>query len=259
MTMQITGGDAKEVLRITRDRKVIVAGDIHEAARAFWDTVAQMAAEKGMTFEVDKPSYRERQEAQLAEWQRWVNEQGKDGKPPLELPVTLDTLLRPAQLDRMSWLRQNVIGRILEVGCSWGFVSAYIDGDAGIDLNPANIALAKLLAPSREFCVADARHLPVADKSFHTVVLAEILEHLTWPGDVFLAIEEGLRVAQQRVLITLPAEDTQEAGSKKHAWVATHVEEMKIMEIAWEREFRRQAVNHTHAPGFICIRLEMVP
>ena len=46
-----TSAEHKEVLRITGDRRVIVSGDIYEAAKVFWDVVIQIAP-KGFSVEV---------------------------------------------------------------------------------------------------------------------------------------------------------------------------------------------------------------
>lgn len=38
-------GSGQEVLRITKDSEVIVAGDVYEAAKGFWEAVQQTAPE----------------------------------------------------------------------------------------------------------------------------------------------------------------------------------------------------------------------
>lgn len=53
--------------------------------------------------------------------------------------------------------------------------------------------------------VADARNLPFPDRSFDTVTLWDVLEHL--PEDS-RALEEALRVARRNVLLSVPAEDS---------------------------------------------------
>ena len=42
-----TQGDGTEMLRITADRQVIVAGDIYQAAVDFWDCLATVMAQYG--------------------------------------------------------------------------------------------------------------------------------------------------------------------------------------------------------------------
>lgn len=165
--------------------------------------------------------YRGRQEAQLEKFLAWQKAEGG-----LELPVTLHTMLKPKQQRRVEWLIANAKGRVLEVGCSWGMVIASINAKVpgrhvGIDIAPWNVELARLLCPDLEFRVADARDLPFPDKSFDTVVAAEILEHLLWPDDVFRALDETLRMARDQVLITIPdgRHETEEALSCKHRYL----------------------------------------
>ena len=167
------------------------------------------------------PEYRDRQEAQLKKFLAW-----KEAEGGLELPVTLHTMLKPQQQKRVEWIVANATGKVLEVGCSWGMVLASINArrpglHAGIDIAPWNVDLARLLCPSLGFRVADAKKLPYADRSFDTVVAAEILEHLLWPDEVFLALSEALRVARERVLITVPdgRQETGEANSLKHPYL----------------------------------------
>jgi len=57
--------------------------------------------------------------------------------------------------------------------------------------------------PNKIDRIADARDLPFPDKCFDTVVLGEVLEHLT-PEGSRQAIQEARRVARQRIVITVP-------------------------------------------------------
>ena len=140
----------------------------------------------------------------------------------LEWPVQLDTYMKPHQQARVEWLARNAVGRILEVGCSWGYILAACHGHVGVDLNPENIAVARQLAREREFTVGDALALPFPDRSFDTVLLPDILEHLAF-DDVPRAVAEARRVSRRFVLITLPKgdDDTEDATNFKHAWVCT--------------------------------------
>lgn len=163
--------------------------------------------------------FRARQEELLRRHEEWVAKEGG-----LELPVLLSTYMRPEQRRRVEWLQSVSVGKVLEVGCSWGYVSALLDAEAAVDVNPHLIDLARLLAPERRFEVADARALPFSYASFTTVILSEVLEHLPWPGGVGKAIAEACamvdwRTEGARVVITVPHEDAPEADSFKHMWV----------------------------------------
>ena len=157
------------------------------------------------------------QRDQLARWAKWADEEGTD-----ELPVHFDTYMRPEQVLRLNWLKQWSLPRVLEVGCSWGYVLAHLDLQGiGVDINPHLVTLARFLAPDARFETADATSLPFGDSTFATVVLAEVLEHLDWE-DVPIAIAEAKRVGGQ-VLVTLPNPSHEESGAKsfKHHWLLT--------------------------------------
>lgn len=157
-----------------------------------------------------------RQRAQLERYLTWVQEEGG-----VEGPTWLDTIWKPQQQQRLGWLKERCVGRIMELGCSWGWVLSYCGGHVGVDHNEQNIALARILNPTREFVVADVRNLPFPELYVDTVMAPDVLEHLPWE-DVSLAIREAKRVARVKVLITVPngGLDTREATSMKHQYLA---------------------------------------
>ena len=156
-----------------------------------------------------------RQREQLRQYLRWREAEGG-----VEGPQRLETMLAPVQLPRYEWLRRNVVGTILEVGCNWGFVLTMVKGHAGVDTNEDVIRLAQILAPKRDFRVASALALPFQNHSFETVMLPEVLEHLDL-YNVPAAIMEAVRVASQRILITMPDGDfdSEEATNFKHKFL----------------------------------------
>jgi hypothetical protein len=156
------------------------------------------------------------QREQLNKYLEWVKTEGG-----IEGPTHLSTMFKPHQKVRCEWLRENCIGKILELGTCYGFVLAYCGGHIGLDINPASIQLARILNPEMEFIVGDIRHVPLADKSVDTTIIPDCLEHVPWE-DVSLVINEAIRVSRMRVLITVPwEEDGLEAGSFKHQWLCT--------------------------------------
>lgn len=160
--------------------------------------------------------YGERQRAQFRRFLAWTKTEGG-----VEGPTQLDTLVQAEQRLRLDWLRARTFGKALEVGCNWGFVAAYVGAAAGLDINSMNVELARLLAPNRSFAVGDATKLPYADKSFETVLIPETLEHLDFPDGVSAAVQEALRVATARLLITVPdgRVDNPAACNMKHLWL----------------------------------------
>jgi SAM-dependent methyltransferase len=186
-----------------------------------------------------------KQREQLARYTEWVKEEGN-----LELPTNLDTIMKPHQVARVKWLKSYSTGRIMELGCCWGYILAYIGGHIGVDWNEHSIELARLLNPDKEFIVADIRDLPFGDNFVDTIIIPEVLEHLAW-GEVFGVIDRSRQIARQRVLITLPYEMADiEAGCFKHQWLVTP---RKIVEI--QKRYRDTIFRLDKRQGFVFIGL----
>lgn len=147
-----------------------------------------------------------------------VNEGGHENA------VHLETYQQPLQQKRINWLIEQCIGtnNILEVGCSWGYITNKVQGHTGIDINQDTIELARKAFPSYTFdCVDATKGLPYMDCSFDIVLLSEVLEHIPW-DIVDSLVRESIRVARQKVLITLPIKSNVEcACCFKHKWVPT--------------------------------------
>jgi len=117
------------------------------------------------------------------------------------------------QIERVKWIVEHAITEegVLDIGCSNGFVVDSMlppkEGyrHCGIDYDSDRIRLAKQTKKKDiDFYVLDARYgLPFPDKSFSTVVLAEVLEHLDL-GVARTMLEEAYRVSKDKVLITMP-------------------------------------------------------
>jgi SAM-dependent methyltransferase len=93
---------------------------------------------------------------------------------------------------------------ILDFGCGTGGYAAMLQQSGhtvtGVDSNPAHVAATAALG-------VPARHvngrLPFADRSFDTLVMIEVLEHLS--DEVIEGVlAEARRVARKNVLITVP-------------------------------------------------------
>ncbi len=95
-------------------------------------------------------------------------------------------------------------GRILEVGCAEGAIIGELDPKdhflVGVD-----ISLDRLKAgePPTIYVNGLAEELPFRDKSFDTVLLPEIVEHVPNPNEV---ITEAIRVARRDVIFTVPVD-----------------------------------------------------
>lgn len=155
------------------------------------------------------------QREQLTRYLDWVHTEGGQ-----EGPTHLATMLSDGQQERLRWLRDESVGTIMELGCNWGYVLAYVRGQIGVDWNRHSIELARILNPTVEFRCEDVRELSAADREVDTVIMPDMLEHLAWE-DVPGVVRAAQRVARQRVLITMPAADSQYATSPKHRWLAS--------------------------------------
>jgi len=94
----------------------------------------------------------------------------------------------PAQLARLGWIAMNAEQPVLNVGCR--------DTDFGgvnLDVEPQDVP---------NFVLGDAHALPFGDRSFRTVILAELLEHVEDPRRV---LGEAKRVGS-KILVTVPWE-----------------------------------------------------
>lgn len=94
------------------------------------------------------------------------------------------------------------------VGCGKGKYLEFVLGSGrkavGLDISTDCVAQAHARC-SGLAVLADALALPFPDKSFDTVTLWDILEHL---HDDCAALRESLRVARRNVLISVPSEDS---------------------------------------------------
>ena len=110
------------------------------------------------------------------------------------------------QAARMQWLRQNMHGRVLDIGGGIGkLFEGYATPSVLIDAYPLHVAKAKeifLGGLHKAYCVDVRFGLPFGDKTFDTAVLAEFLEHLRF-SEAVKAVREANRVAG-RIVITLP-------------------------------------------------------
>ncbi|MFP4322043.1 MAG: methyltransferase domain-containing protein [Anaerolineales bacterium] len=93
---------------------------------------------------------------------------------------------------------------ILDAGCGDGYLLHLLRQHtrlAGFDYNHLGVTLAAARLPGSQLSVASIYTMPYADKSFDTIVHADVIEHLADPQQ---ALHEMARVAQQCVIISTP-------------------------------------------------------
>ena len=194
-----------------------------------------------------------RQKVQLEKYLKWVTEEGG-----VEGPGHLDTWCKPQQRKRLEWLKRRCVGEVVELGCNYGYVLAYCGGHMGVDWNKSSIRLAEILNPTKKFLVADIRKLPLPSLCVDTVLLTDVLEHLSWRIGVELAISEAMRIARKKVLITVPNGDhnIQESVSFKHQWLATNSRVKEI--VAWLRPWKVSMSKTRHFVMIEVVRVKEV-
>ncbi len=118
--------------------------------------------------------------------------------------------------DRIHWMCAQVSGNdVLDVGCSQGITALLLGREGhhvvGVDLDPEAIRYAQgeldkesdHVKRNVEFRCVGGDALPFADESFDTVLMGEVLEHLTRPERMLAEARRLLR-PQGRAVITTP-------------------------------------------------------
>lgn len=100
------------------------------------------------------------------------------------------------------FVRRHARGRILDLGCATGNYCLHLKNlgydIAGADVRPEYVSIA---ASRGVEAYLIERGVPLPDKSFDTVLLFEVLEHLE---DPLAVLREASRLARGNVLITTP-------------------------------------------------------
>ena len=129
--------------------------------------------------------------------------------------------------DLVEWIRALYIGeepRILDVGCGWGRLYAYlskevIESDVTmVDFTTTALHLCEEMTGHRPD-LWDGKKLPYEDDSFNLVVLMELTLHIH-PDHIKEVIDEAFRVSNQYVYITTLEWDQPEV--KEDTWCFAH-------------------------------------
>lgn len=118
--------------------------------------------------------------------------------------------------DRIHWMCSRVTGRrVLDVGCSQGIATLLLGREGhevvGVDIDPTAIEFAQrelaacpdFVKENVEFRPVAAHELPFEDGSFDTILLGEVIEHLTHP-ELMLAETRRLLKPGGTMVITTP-------------------------------------------------------
>lgn len=102
------------------------------------------------------------------------------------------------------WLPSG--GRLLEIGCSSGYLTRHFLGRAesmfGLDINPVALASARRRHPQVRVVGGDVERLPFADGSFDAIVMLEVIEHTRSDAAAIAEIRRVLKVGGTLILST---------------------------------------------------------
>ena len=129
-------------------------------------------------------------------------------------------------VDRQDFISLNVIGSVLDVGTNDGSGWKASHDRLGMKFNKDNDWLTYFdcdLWVHPNMVRGDAHKLPFVDNSFNTVVFGDVMEHVVDPPTV---LSEALRVAENRVVITVPNEYVWHKSLKPFADIEDHLKEI---------------------------------
>jgi SAM-dependent methyltransferase len=96
--------------------------------------------------------------------------------------------------------------RLLEIGCSTGYLTAHFlgrgDSTFGLDINSRALTAARRRHPGVPHVCSDVEHLPFADRSFDAIVMLEVIEHTRSDVAAVAEIRRVLKVGGTLILST---------------------------------------------------------
>jgi ubiquinone/menaquinone biosynthesis C-methylase UbiE len=126
----------------------------------------------------------------------------------IKLPMPI---INPAFTMRTNWAVSKSEGMCLEIGCNFGRMTTLLAINHELisgDINPKLVKMVKTkiraYKQTVDFVVLDANNLPFQDKCFDTVLMIDVLEHLSSP---ISALKQAQRVGRKKILIDVPNYD----------------------------------------------------
>jgi len=162
-----------------------------------------------------------------------------------------------AQRERVNWIIRKAEGSILDLGCAEGYILGRLAGvRVGVDIDRERLRAAKLRYPDcKYFCMDVTFGLPFHHEEFDTVVIAEMLEHISIE-DARQVVFEAIRVASKKVVITMPfakeGYDPAMVDNPSHEWHVTEESVKRLFE-GVPNDFEVNRVKYTKGKDFILI------
>jgi hypothetical protein len=127
------------------------------------------------------------------------------------------------QRERVVWMRDHVIGKAIDIGIGNGYTTNFIRAEMGIEIREDRLEYARLRYPHIRFEKLDARKEAVI--GFDTVVLAEIIEHMSI-GEAREMVALWAKTSPTRILLTTPNAEKPNYNeeiifSSEHMWLPT--------------------------------------
>lgn len=128
-------------------------------------------------------------------------------------------------------------GKVLDVGCGIGDFLEYRKNSAGLDINPHNVEFCK--QKNLEAYLIEKEKFPFPDQSFDSVILDNVLEHLTNPQPT---LSEIYRVLKQngRLVVAVPGKKGYQADSDHKIFY----DEEKLIQEVEKYQFKYKIAYH---------------
>lgn len=142
--------------------------------------------------------------------------------------------------DRTSFIKCNMGGKILDVGCSYGLLHQQIsnDGVFGLDI--------KIGKYTKNFIKGNAQFMPFKDNSFDTLVCGELIEHLKNPEKFLKECRRTLKMGGTLILTT-PNKNSWVNKLLRSSFLGSHVSLFDI------KTFKETVSKYFRIKQFFCL------
>jgi len=147
------------------------------------------------------------------------------------------------KLYRTYWLYPRLCryleGHTLDVGCGIGDMLAFRPNTVGVDINPHNVDCCRQRGVDAR--VMEVDQLPFAGETFDSVLLDNVLEHISDPSPLLAEVRRVMR-AEGRVVVGVP-------GRYGQSWDPDHkvfYDEASLQRLAEQHGF--QVAHFIHMP-----------